>query len=295
MERKPEDGMETQNICCAQSGIMYQIKLVKTAEENAATAKWVFLLMFVEFFLLANLTHPLINFFSDEDAAMNHGTKVLVELLRPLANFGRVVVADSYFASVQAALTLFGMGLRFIGTVKTATRGFPMHYLQRCVLPGGKGDHKALLSKDEESGCSLLAMVWADRDRWYFIFTCLSTAPGRTISRRRWQQVDTTPNADPELCLVQIKQTECGEVYYQGCGMIDQHNCHWQDGLDLECSTLVFTHSWLIPDGTRVTWLTSLTNPWCHYDVIRCRFLPERTNDCIQLLVANDSNNQQLD
>ena len=176
----------------------------------------------------------LLSFFSEEDAAMNHGTKVLVDLVRPLANSGRVVVADSYFASVQAALTLYEMGLRFIGTVKTATRGFPMHYLQRCILPGGKGDHKALLSKDEASGCSLLAMVWADRDRRYFISTCLSTSPGKTIQRRRWRQVDTSPDADPELCHVQIKQTECGQVFYQGCGMIDQHNRHRQDGLNLE-------------------------------------------------------------
>ena len=68
-------------------------------------------------------------------------------------------MADSYFASVQAALRLKAMGLRFIGTVKTATRGFPMHYLQRVILPGGKGDHKALLHTDPESGNALLAYV----------------------------------------------------------------------------------------------------------------------------------------
>ena len=35
MDRKPEDGLEIQNACCGHSGIMYQIKLVKTAEANA--------------------------------------------------------------------------------------------------------------------------------------------------------------------------------------------------------------------------------------------------------------------
>jgi Transposase IS4 len=169
-----------------------------------------------------------------DDSGMNHGTKVLAELVRPIANTGRVIVADSYFASVQAALTLYTMGLRFIGTVKTATRGFPMHYFQRCLLPGGKGDHKALLSKDEDTGCSLLAFVWADRDRRYFISTCLSTSPGKTIHRRRWRQVDSAPNADPEVANIAISQTECGQVYYEGCGAIDQHNRHRQDGLDLE-------------------------------------------------------------
>jgi Transposase IS4 len=35
MDRKPEDGLEIQNACCGHSGIMYQLKLVKTAAENA--------------------------------------------------------------------------------------------------------------------------------------------------------------------------------------------------------------------------------------------------------------------
>jgi Transposase IS4 len=35
MDRKPEDGMEIQNACCACSNIMYQLKLVKTAQAHA--------------------------------------------------------------------------------------------------------------------------------------------------------------------------------------------------------------------------------------------------------------------
>jgi hypothetical protein len=33
----------------------------------------------------------------------------------------------------------------------------------------------------------------------------------------------------------------------------------------------------------------------CQVGVMHARCLPESTNDCIQLLVADDSNNQQLD
>jgi hypothetical protein len=33
----------------------------------------------------------------------------------------------------------------------------------------------------------------------------------------------------------------------------------------------------------------------CQVGVMQARYLPESTNDCIQLLVADDSNNQQLD
>ena len=35
IDRKPEDGLEIQNAACAHSGIMYQLKIVKTAESNA--------------------------------------------------------------------------------------------------------------------------------------------------------------------------------------------------------------------------------------------------------------------
>ena len=34
IDRKPEDGMEIQNACCAKSGIMVQLKLIKTQEMN---------------------------------------------------------------------------------------------------------------------------------------------------------------------------------------------------------------------------------------------------------------------
>jgi hypothetical protein len=66
------------------------------------------------------------------------------------------------------------------------------------------------------------------------LFLPVSTSPGKTIHCRRWRQVDTAPNADPELAHIAINQTECGQVYYEGCGAIDQHNRHQQDGLDLE-------------------------------------------------------------
>ena len=166
----------------------------------------------------------------------------MINLIRPLANTDRVVVADSYFASVQAAKALFRMGLRFIGTVKTATKGFPMHYLQRVHLPGGKGDHRALLTKDNEIGMFMMAFVWADRDRRYFISTCSSSAPGSFITRKRWRQRDLTPNADPTHEHIRIAQTEAGEIFYDGCQAIDKHNRVRQEQFNLEKK--VQTMSW---------------------------------------------------
>jgi Transposase IS4 len=169
-----------------------------------------------------------------DGSTLNHGTKVLLELLRPLANTDRVVVADSYYASVQSARELWKIKLRFIGVLKTATKQFPMHYLARCLLPNGKGDHRALKATDPDTGCQLLAIVWADRERRFFVSSCCSSAPGRVIERRRWRQRDTTPNANPELETIRLPQPEAVQVYYDGCGRIDEHNCHRQDSLNLE-------------------------------------------------------------
>jgi len=179
----------------------------------------------------------------EEDQSGHHGCDVLYELVKPWANTDRLVVADSYFASVTTALHLKKAGLRFIGVVKTATKGFPMQYLGNVPLMKGKGGMKGLLSTDPETNTQLLAFVWIDRDRRYFIATAGSLGPGAPIRRQRWRQVDTdTPNAEPVKVDIEIDQPEAAELYYSACGKIDQHNRHRQAGLMLE--TKLKTMNW---------------------------------------------------
>ena len=65
--------------------------------------------------------------YSEEYEGLLHGTKVMLNILNPWLNKQRrVVSSDSYFALVQACDDLNKHGLRFIGVVKTATRGFCM-------------------------------------------------------------------------------------------------------------------------------------------------------------------------
>ena len=177
-----------------------------------------------------------------DGSSLNHGTQVILELLRPIANTDRVVVADSYYASVQTARELWRIKLRFIGVLKTATKQFPMHYLSRVLLPAGKGDHKALKAYDPASMYQLLAIVWTDRERRFFISSCASAAPGQVIERRRWRQTDPTPNAAPALEDIRLPQPEAVQIYYDGCGRIDEHNQHQQGSLNLEKK--VQTMSW---------------------------------------------------
>jgi Transposase IS4 len=151
-----------------------------------------------------------------------------------LAHSNCIVVADSYYASVQAALRLKTIGMRFIGTIKTATKGFPMRALASKVLVEGKGARFGLLSTDHESGTDLLAFVSIDRDRCYFISTCSSLTPGNPCIRHRWRQDDRTANADANYKEVVVRQPEACELYYGPCGKIDLHNRFRQASLLLE-------------------------------------------------------------
>ena len=163
-----------------------------------------------------------------------HGCNVLYDLVKAWANTGSIVVADSYFASVQAAVRLMSIGLRFIGTVKTATREFPMAYLAAREMTHGRGDRHGVLSKTD-CGTSLLAYCWVDRDRRYFISTCSSLAAGPPCVRQRWTQVDRiTPNAAPVSLEIVVAQPMACYLYYAACGRIDQHNRLRQASLMLE-------------------------------------------------------------
>ena len=78
------------------------------------------------------------------------------------------------------------MGLRFIGVVKTATREYPMPYLSTVELLQ-KGDHKGVVNISED-GYKLMAFVWVDRERRYFITNCPSILSGNPYTRTRWRQ-----------------------------------------------------------------------------------------------------------
>jgi hypothetical protein len=209
IDRKPENGCEIQDSACGKSGVMLRIRLVKTAVEEEANSLHV-----------------------EEDGTL-HGTKVLIELVSPWAFSDRLICADSYFASVGAAETLKAMGLRFIGVVKTATRHFPLAYLSNLELEN-RGDRVGLVHYGPEGNPSLLAFMWMDRNRSYFIASGSSLEEGEEYIRNRWQQVDTAQNADAEMVELTVPQPKAAEECYSTCGSVDQHNWHRMDTLNIE-------------------------------------------------------------
>lgn len=178
----------------------------------------------------------------DGDDTLPHGGKILKQLVMPWSGSQRIVCADSYFASVASTLALQQIGLRFIGVVKTAHKRFPQAWLSRVQFGGGRGHQKGLIHTTAE-GYDLLSFVWVDRERRYFIASAGSLQPGEPYDRVRWRQVNQAdPHADAERVRFDVPQPKACELYYTACGMIDQHNRHRQDTLQLERKFR--THDW---------------------------------------------------
>jgi hypothetical protein len=223
IDRKPENGCEIQNAACGRSGVMLRLKLVKGIDLVGEDDN--------------NDDEP-------NESSLLHGTQVLKSVVSPWFGSNRIVCADSYFASVGAAKELYRNGLRFIGVVKTATKGFPKTYLTSVELHQ-RGDFLALASDPaDELDPAMAAFVWMDRERRYFIATAGSLSEGTPYTRCRWRQVSQDPNAPPEKITMTIKQPQIAELYYTTCGAIDRHNRYRQD--DLRIEKKVETKDWSV-------------------------------------------------
>jgi len=212
IDRKNENGCEIQNAACGRSGIMLNLSVVTTAEHRQGTA-------------------------DSEDDDLPHGTVVLKKLVAPWAGTRRVVCADSFFASVTTVQKLRAMGLRFIGVVKTATRVYPTGTLSKLPLED-RGEHAAYVHKTVDGVVDLMAVLWVDRQRRYFISSTSSTLPGAPYERVRWRQEGDRA----ERVVLTIAQPQVVETYYKSCTQIDRDNRCRQGDLRLEHKLV--THDW---------------------------------------------------
>ena len=205
IDRKPENGCEIQNAACGRSGVMIRLKIVKTAEEENASAV-------------------------TDDDGNNHGTNVLKFLVEPWVRTDCCVCANSYFMSVNAVTVMRMIGLHFIGVVKTATKKFPMSYLSNLELVQ-HGDYKGLVARGTNGQPTMLSFVWKHQDHHYFVTRASLLDSGILHSHNRWRQASLELDALPENVVLTIPQPKATEVYYRTCSVIDQHNRHCQDNL----------------------------------------------------------------
>jgi len=204
IDRKPENGCEKQNAACGRSGIMLRLSVVTLAEHRRATGP----------------TH---------DDGLHHRAAVLKRLVAPWPGTQRVVCADSYVASVTTATQLLAMGLRFIGVVKTATRGYPMQALSKMEVDT-RGDHATYTHSTPEGAVNLMALMWLDRERRYFIASTSTSLQGEPYDRVRWRQM----GEHAERVALNVKLPQVAKESYECCAAIDTHNRCRQNDLRLE-------------------------------------------------------------
>ncbi len=221
IDRKPDNGCEIQNLCCAKSGVMLRLRLVKSAEEEKAAAQ--------ELMSDENTTQQ-------QDNSMLHGTKICLELVSNYFWSKRVVCGDSYFASVGCAEELLKYDLRFIGVVKTATKKFPMNYLNRVQFHGARGERKGLVRYQKDSNKpEMVAFAWLDRERRYFISTAYGLDAGKPYYRDRYRQLEEGCKFTPaQKVQLYVPQPKACEVYYDTCAAIDHHNRDRVDTLKID-------------------------------------------------------------
>ncbi|KAI2496728.1 Transposase IS4 [Fragilaria crotonensis] len=121
-----------------------------------------------------------------------------------------------------------------------------MPYLSQVEL-SSRGDRKGMVTRGGETNSEpkLMAFVWMDRQRRYFIATCSSLAEGSPYKRQRWRQLEDAnadEQADPQLVDLVVPQPKAAEVYYETCAVIDRHNRHRQDTLGIE--NKLVTQNW---------------------------------------------------
>ena len=135
-----------------------QLKLVKTSSEE-------------------DLHYP------EERDGLFHGTKVMLNIFQPWVNKKSCVVSsDSYFDSVQACDELKKRVLRFIGVMKTATRGLCRAKISEIEL-ARRGVWKGYFPIDNNNKLDKFALVCVDRDWSYLVSNTSSLKPGMPYAR----------------------------------------------------------------------------------------------------------------
>jgi Transposase IS4 len=179
-----------------------------------------------------------------------------------------IVCADSYFASYEATQHL--RGLRFIGIVKTATKQYQTRLIQAKTI-SNRGRWLSFANEKANRDVLVMALVWVDRERMYFIASPSSAIAGTPYDRIRWRQTDDCPRRQR----LTVEQLKVAEVYYSACARIDQHNRCRRDDLGLKRSLqthdrsvlvnltllgMIVVDSWLLHTGARGPLQTMLQN-----------------------------------
>lgn len=155
------------------------------------------------------------------------GTATTLRLTSSWHGTGRIVIGDSWFASVKTACELYKRGLYFLGIVKTATRNYPMLEIKR-RCPEERGGYTYATSTTDQN-CRLISLAWRDKKIHTFIGSCGTTMEGSPALKRRLDE-------DGKKTIKEVKRPRLAEEYFEGAPAVDIHNHIRQSGLAVEAA-----------------------------------------------------------
>ena len=101
-----------------------------------------------------------------------------------------------------------------------------MAYLSSLELTEGRGQREGVVMKSLHKPW-IMAYVWVDRDRRYFVSTASSLTDGSSYSRWRWRQPELSledmglpNNQDAVRQQLTVLQPKACEIYYNNVGQL---------------------------------------------------------------------------
>ena len=162
---KPDFGIEIQTFTCTKSGVLCQLKLMKSKVKMTKA-----------------------NFIKKVPPNENASTTAIKQLSQLWYQSNWIVIANSVFASVAIATKMHQLGMGFISCVKIATKLFPVETLKLVHLPNSHSNYFSIMVMKE--GVELLAFTWCDCDRHSFIATSGSLAKADEQEHFCYQPID---------------------------------------------------------------------------------------------------------
>ena len=162
-------------------------------------------------------------------------TACTLRLVKNWKGTNRVVVGDSWFASLKCARALKDeLGLYFLGMVKTNHGGFPKKWLQdECGQT--RGDWCSAVTAEGD----VYAVGWYDKCVKTLVATCSTTLEGQPAHKKRHD------NFGKRLPDRLVKCPMAFNEYYQGMPSVDINNHLRQAGVCVEESLrLLGEHAW---------------------------------------------------
>ena len=177
--------------------------------------------------------------------------------VKPWFRSGRLVILDSGFASVSAAVHLMDKGLYMIGNVKTADVKFPKAWLiSQCPTRGNWATCTTTVTTP--SGIKLELLAACDRDRQPM---ALLGSGGTSVAGQTLHRHFTTIRADGTYNVrsASLEQMHIHELYRRYFNALDRHNSIRQGGHCFEDSWR--TNSWFVREF-QMLWGISEVNAW---------------------------------